>query len=234
MTCEFSLDDGAYVLGALAPAERADFERHLGTCAVCREAVGSLAVLPGLLGRLEPGRAIALASGGGPAEPAPPTLLPRVLAAAAQQRRYTRRRSRRRRTALGAALSLTVLLLVAVVGVGVHMRDEQAPSSPAMSAMRPASQTWTPVSADVGIVPTPNGSMVVLTCWYASEYHNTWVLRVVVFPRDGGPAEPLGTWTAAAGEKVSMSGVTHLTPDQISRVELQRGDSTPLLWWSPA
>src|ERR1700738_1996068 len=50
MTCEFTFDDGAYVLGALSPAERAAFERHLPGCASCRESVADLAVLPGLLG----------------------------------------------------------------------------------------------------------------------------------------------------------------------------------------
>ncbi|MFD0784741.1 zf-HC2 domain-containing protein, partial [Micromonospora azadirachtae] len=45
--CEFTQDDGAYVLGALAPAERAAYERHLAGCADCREAVAELAVLPG-------------------------------------------------------------------------------------------------------------------------------------------------------------------------------------------
>ncbi|MEV1143541.1 zf-HC2 domain-containing protein, partial [Micromonospora sp. NPDC049799] len=52
--CEFAHDDGAYVLGALAPAERAAYERHLAGCADCRQAVAEIAVLPGLLGRLDP------------------------------------------------------------------------------------------------------------------------------------------------------------------------------------
>lgn len=52
--CEFAHDDGAYLLGALAPAERAAYERHLAGCASCREAVAEIAVLPGLLGRLDP------------------------------------------------------------------------------------------------------------------------------------------------------------------------------------
>ena len=53
MRCEHEHDDGAYVLGALSPAERAAYERHLATCSFCREAVADIAVLPGLLGRLD-------------------------------------------------------------------------------------------------------------------------------------------------------------------------------------
>ncbi len=39
MRCEHEHDDGAYVLGALSPAERTAYERHLATCSFCREAV---------------------------------------------------------------------------------------------------------------------------------------------------------------------------------------------------
>jgi Putative zinc-finger len=234
MTCEHVLDDGAYVLGALSPAERAEFERHLSTCATCREAVASLAVIPGLLGRLEPTRAVALGSGPEPV-PAPPTLLPRVLAAAAQRSRFDRRRSRRRRTAYGVAMLLTVALLVVGVGIGVHMRDADSNPGVAMSAMRPAQEEWTPVSADVGLVAADGGSKLVMTCWYANGYEEgTWVLRLLVYPKAGGGPETIGTWRAEPGAKITVSGRTHLNPDQILRVELQRGDDTTLLWWSPS
>jgi hypothetical protein len=43
---------GAYLLGALDPAERSVFERHLNTCTVCREELIRLAPLPGLLGQV--------------------------------------------------------------------------------------------------------------------------------------------------------------------------------------
>lgn len=41
--------DAAYVLGALAPAERRTYEEHLTTCDTCRAAVAELAGIPGLL-----------------------------------------------------------------------------------------------------------------------------------------------------------------------------------------
>src|SRR6266566_313369 len=40
---------GVYVLGAIDPAERAQVEEHLATCADCREELASLAGLPALL-----------------------------------------------------------------------------------------------------------------------------------------------------------------------------------------
>jgi anti-sigma factor RsiW len=46
MTCLYPFDDGPYVLGALSPTERAEYERHLAGCQTCRGSVAALAVLP--------------------------------------------------------------------------------------------------------------------------------------------------------------------------------------------
>src|SRR5688572_12160376 len=64
MRCPQTLEVGAYVLGALVPAERDAFEKHLGECAICREEVSELAVLPGLLGRIDFETAMAIAQEG--------------------------------------------------------------------------------------------------------------------------------------------------------------------------
>src|SRR4051794_40547905 len=44
--------DAAYVLGALAPAERLEFEGHLALCTRCRASVAEIAGLPGLLAQV--------------------------------------------------------------------------------------------------------------------------------------------------------------------------------------
>jgi hypothetical protein len=41
---------GVYILGAIAPADRAAVDRHLATCTDCREELAGLASLPGRLG----------------------------------------------------------------------------------------------------------------------------------------------------------------------------------------
>jgi hypothetical protein len=56
--------DSAYVLGALSPAERREYEGHLESCERCRRAVEELAPMPGLLARLTPERAEALLGDG--------------------------------------------------------------------------------------------------------------------------------------------------------------------------
>ena len=58
---KFAQWDAAYVLGALSPAERREFEEHLASCPSCQAAVSELAALPGLLAQLSPDDAAMLA-----------------------------------------------------------------------------------------------------------------------------------------------------------------------------
>ncbi|WP_345711797.1 anti-sigma factor family protein, partial [Kineococcus glutinatus] len=58
----FETSAGPYVLGALSSAERIAFEEHLPGCARCRAALEELAGLPGLLSRVPPAVAEALAA----------------------------------------------------------------------------------------------------------------------------------------------------------------------------
>ncbi|NAZ83626.1 hypothetical protein GTR02_17580, partial [Kineococcus sp. R8] len=103
----FATDAGAYVLGALSPADAEAFARHLPGCASCRTSVQELAALPGLLSRVpvdavrdavegpstdgRPTAAVDAAPG-----PVPRTLLPALL-------RSVRAQRRRRRWAAGVA-----------------------------------------------------------------------------------------------------------------------------------
>ena len=51
-TDEFAFYDAPYVLGALSPTDRREFEDHLTVCAACAGAVAQLAGLPGLMSRV--------------------------------------------------------------------------------------------------------------------------------------------------------------------------------------
>ena len=71
MRCTQTAEAGAYVLGALSPAERSAYERHIAACVTCRNEVAELAGLPGLLGRLDADTAASI----GQPEGAPEKLL---------------------------------------------------------------------------------------------------------------------------------------------------------------
>jgi hypothetical protein len=230
VTCPVAVNDGAYILGSLCPSDRAEFERHLSGCEACRQSVASLAVLPGLLGRLD---ADSLA----PSITAPATLLPRVLATMTVQRRAAERTARVRRRWISAGAVLAAASLAAVVGVGVHVL-EPSPTGPEVAAvvltsMQPVSSRVPPVTAEVGLVEVTTGTRVEMRCRYSDGRDGTWTVRLVVVDHRG-VKEQIGTWVADAGAEIAVSGVTHLTPTDIARVELQREDHRPLLVWNAA
>lgn len=138
MTCDLSRYDGAYVLGALSPADRRLFEEHLPTCPACRRSVGQLAGLPGLLARVSP-ETLAEDPDAPGDPPVPPTVLPELL------RRV--RRDRRRRT-LAVAVGAAAAVLVVVVGSFLVLHplgdDASEGNPPAARQSQPADRTEEP------------------------------------------------------------------------------------------
>ena len=228
MRCEHEHDDGAYVLGALSPAERAAYERHLATCSFCREAVAEIAVLPGLLGRLDPADFAKLLdptiTSTPPRTPPPPPPVP-----------VARRRKTFRVRLLSSALAVAVLALIVGIGVVFVSWDRTPGSTPppvVASGAVPMSpvDSSVPLSAGIDLTGTPGGTRINLSCLYenTSAALKPYTVRLVVYGPDD-VREQLGSWIAAPGKEFTMSGVTHFTEGNLSRVELMRIDGTVLL-----
>ncbi|MEU1685231.1 zf-HC2 domain-containing protein [Micromonospora sp. NPDC005707] len=229
--CEFEHDDGAYVLGALAPADRAAYERHLGGCAPCREAVAEIAVLPGLLGRLDPaGLEQFLPSA------TETSRVPALLDAARDRRRRERSRSRRRY----ALTALAAAVLAVLAGVGVSLVRQPAVPPPTalptttaapvtMTAMQPVAGA-VPLHAEVGLTDKRWGTEVTMRCGYDQRagHREAYTFRLVAHGPDGA-TEQVGTWLAAPGDNVRVVGATHFTHGELVRLELVRADGTPVL-----
>lgn len=220
--CEFAHDDGAYVLGSLAPAERAGYERHLAGCAACREAVAEIAVLPGLLGRLDPAgleQFLPVAS--------EHSRLPGLLDTAGEQRRRERSRSRRRY----ALTALAAAALAVLAGVGVGLLRPAAPPAPtaALTAMRPIAGP-VPLHAEIGLTDRKWGTEVTLHCGYDQRagHREAYTFRLVAHGPDGA-TEQIGTWLAAPGDDLRMTSATHFTRRELVSLELLRADNTPIL-----
>jgi len=228
MRCEHAFDDGAYVLGALSPSERSAFERHLAECAACREAVAYVAVLPGLLGRLSSADAVAV--GSVTAEFATEQRIPKLVAAVGLARRKDRARL------VVAVLVTAAVALFAGVTAGMSRVPTMVgegpvphpPSRPAMVQMVPV--TTTNATAEVAFEETLAGTLITMHCAYPmlSEYHRPYTFRLFAIGSDG-QTEQVSSWMAGPGEEVMLTGMTRLSMEELTRVELRGRDNTVYL-----
>jgi len=222
MTCEHAHLDGAYVLGALSPSERLDFERHLAGCAECSRSVRELAGLPGLLAQVDVGDLEPAA-----VPPLPPTLLPSLVREV--------RGSQRRRSVLVAAVAASVATVavgaLAVGGVfdGREPTAAPTPSPTAVTSTAPARPMLpvgpTPVRADVVVSAVAWGTRLDLICSYAAgqeEYgaSPSAEYALVIRTRDGHD-EQVATWRGLPGRTMRLSAATATSRSDIETVELR-------------
>ncbi|MEZ0163551.1 zf-HC2 domain-containing protein [Kineococcus sp. LSe6-4] len=228
---------GPYVLGALSPTDRADFERHLHTCPDCRRSVAELAGLPGLLSRTprdvldtptedaphpdpHPGPPDGVA-----ADPLPDTVLPALL-------RAVRRRRRTRRAALASALATaagiaavltTVLTTGPLSGGPAGTPQAQGPAAGTAHGqallMDPVADTA--ITATVALTQVPWGTQVDLVCAYADAGATRADRYALVVTGADGATEQIGTWTALPGRDAQLSGATSWSPAQIRSVQVR-------------
>ena len=222
--------DAAYVLGALTPDERGEFEAHLATCGRCRASVSELAGIPGMLAQVPAGEVLAMDApplGSEPAE-APTSLVPAI--------------SRRRRQWLAPVAAAAAALLIGGLG-GYAVSSATGGESPtplvtvtaggprnhlAFSAVVPSSMT-----AVLDVVPQGSGTELRVECQYAlssaspgdADYQGAWSEYAIWVVDKSGHAQQVKTWTAKPDRVMHPSGVAPVPVAQISAVEIRRVDS---------
>ncbi len=214
---DFEVSAGPYVLGALSPADRAAFARHLEGCSSCQASVEELAGLPGLLSRVPTEAVVRL----GAAEradddvpPLPPELLTGLL-------RVVRRRRLRRRWAAGVvAAAAAVAVLLAGIALG---RPDPPPPGLAMTSIAP--QT---LSAQVTLQPVGWGTRLGLVCRYDDLTRGPVPYSLVVVDR-AGRSEQVGTWTARPGTTATMDAATSWDRSEIASVEVRTSSGLVVL-----
>lgn len=227
MSCRFAHDDAAYVLGALSPRERLDFERHLASCDECTRSVRDFAGLPGLLGGVESRVVEHLESP--PDEPVPATVLPQL------SRMVNRARRRRTVVTIGSAAAAALLTIGAVASqLGGPAGDTGATAerpSPAARSMAPVGDA--PVHASLALEEVTWGTRLGLVCTYdpsASGAQLPPEVDYLLFVRTrDGRTEQVGSWRSVEGLTMQVSAATAASRDDIAAVEVRAPDGRVVL-----
>jgi Putative zinc-finger len=229
MSCRYHQDPAAYVIGSLSPAERLEFEKHLGECDDCTRAIRELAGLPGLLGRVE----ASVLEQPVVDKPVPETLLPTL------SRKVRSARRRRALIAAGAAAAVVAVVVpvaLSQVGAGDRSRPEvPEPSSDAPAAvsepMHPVGDV--PLEASVSLESVTWGTKLGLTSTY-----DRWAMDRRLPPSMDytlcvrtwdGRLEKVGSWTSVDGKTMEVSSATSATSDDISSVQVRAPDGRVVL-----
>ncbi|HET6672540.1 MAG TPA: zf-HC2 domain-containing protein [Agromyces sp.] len=213
--------DSAYVLGALSPAERRDYEQHLESCESCRRSVAELTPIPGLLARLSPDRADALlhdGSNASNASNAPPAPRPELLDAVRREGR--RRRLRRTRFRFAAIAAAAAVALVAVL---VPLALLRPPADAQTVAFEMVADL--PVTANATLTSVDWGTRIELDCRYddaaaSDPPDGGWPYALYVVDRDGDRSE-ISSWRANPGKTARLAAGTALDLDDIAALEIR-------------
>lgn len=236
--------DAAYVLGALSPAERREFEEHKAHCASCQAAVSELAALPGLLAQISPADAAMLSLADDTSvqhadtpvlsaaqaevieQGPPPSLLPKMIKKA--------RMRRRRMVAAIAGIAAAVILVIGGLAIGTGLLPLR-PENPERVAFSPVVPSGITAVADV--IPGKDGTQINVECVYAEVNdprpggsRETYSIFVV---DRSGHAEEIKEWPATPNKQMRPSGTTPLTLSQIADLEIRETETDEVLLRAP-
>jgi hypothetical protein len=241
---KFAQWDAAYMLGALSPADRREYEEHLASCPTCQAAVSELAAIPGLLAQVSPADAamlsMAVDNNPGHDETAPtsatetklieagppPSLLPKMIKKA--------RTRRRKMVAAVAGIAAAAVLVIGgvVVGTGLIPLRPESPQRVAFYQVVPSA-----INANADVIPGKEGTQINVDCVYAEVNdprpgggHDEYSIFVV---DRSGHSEVIKEWPATPNKLMRPSGMTPLRLSQIADLEIRESDTNEVLLRAP-
>jgi hypothetical protein len=221
MTCRQTTSLGAYLLGALDPAERSGFEDHLTTCSTCKAELLRLAPLPGLLQRLTPADYEAIEAGD--EVPDWPLEFPMEIDLVDPPLMFDEpgeppRPGWLRRN--GRALVAAAAVFLLAVGGFVMFRVPE----PDTTVVAVAPVTWAATDPATGV----SGKVDLIKRGWGTELHLSMeqvpegrkLCHMIVYSRDGN-SEIAGQWTAGTYRNLkSAPGSTSIQLNDIDRIEI--------------
>lgn len=208
---------GAYLLGALSPAERAEVEHHLGGCSDCRTELAALAGLPGLLARLDATdvehlESFQVATDG--------RLLDRTLLELTRRRRVQRRHSRL--LAVAAAIIVAILTATAFTTLRASETNE---TRQAQGRTVSATNATSGVHAVVAVQQKLWGTALHLSLRGVPPGTRCELIAVLT----DGRRQTAGAWQASYEGTASIDAATDARPDQLASVEVVTRTGTRLV-----
>jgi hypothetical protein len=225
----------AYVLGALSPAERNEYESHLANCANCTSAVAAFAGIPGILSKVDTQTAMTLLDG----SPQDPTFsswnesaFMQKLAKRAEQERQTTRI--RQIIGLVAAAVISITIGVTTAGAIHHSSNANLTASSDVLGRAIHVTNLQPqiMTATFRVTSKPWGTRFDWNCTYpngVSSRYSSSNYDLVVTDKSGQNTV-IATWSASGTKAVGLAATSALPESQIKSVEVTfAGSSDPLV-----
>ncbi len=221
--------DASYVLGALTPGDRRDYEAHLEECERCRAAVGELASMPGLLARARP---VADLRDDAQEDAPPANLVELVVHREVRRRRTVRNRIIGGVAGIAAAIGLAIAVPIALTHPAVPdttVPDTTVPETTvALAAVADSTMT-----ATIGFSPVAWGTRIDMTCDYPvgstwNDAYGPLSYQLVVTDLAGNVSQ-VSTWNAVPGKTIHLDAATAVPLSQIASVEVRSGSGVTIL-----
>jgi hypothetical protein len=212
--------DAAYVLGALSPQDRRDYEDHLRTCDECAAGVAELAGMPGLLRLVPAQEALSETDDAGAGEVV-------QLAALA----HAARRVRRRRFAALVGAAAVLLVIGGLAGTFLTRQPPAPPSASITTNLQLEPVGDVAVTADLTLEKKGWGTRIDWECTYPADLWPTGdgPTYELVLVDDSGHQTVVATWLARNTGARGLGASSSIVTQDIRSVEIRvAGSDTPL------
>jgi hypothetical protein len=214
--------DAAYVLGALSPHERLQYEKYLADHPDRAVALTEFAGLPGILNALTPEEAVALDAA--PEKAGHVVDLMPSLAKAAERRQ---KRSRRTVMAIVGATAAAFLAVGVIVTAAVFPRTPGTATTPTLQAMAPGARSG--LTAQLAVSEKKWGTRFDWKCEYTKDWARSVGSYDLVVTTDDGQQTTVGSWSPAGDEATGLAAATVIPTAKIRSVDIRvAGTTDPL------